>query len=399
MKTEQTYRKSVGISLIFLLIGTLMGGVVVYVLASPLANTMYFSSGKYSSGASYTIWKEASTYYAKDPYGRITYSGTDCWNVFSSAINDTVLNGYGQIFVTDGDYYIDQTLPISTAGTVEIKGETRPLIVFTGTGDGIRLVAPVGESVSLMLTDLRFLGQANITNVIHAYHGNSLKWSVFKNVKIAGSESAGQQIGIYLNDENGEGGIYFNHFQRVRFVGIDVGLKIIGHADNAPNVNTFVDTIFYMVEDYGVYMNSYPSSNRFIGMDFEDCNGTQIYTDSDSSVFKDVWIEVVSGATSPFHFDDNAESNVIEMFGHNYGTINYLNWDDGTKNRITNYAENVDFYDKRAINNDGYFQLTKITHPNVGSWTSEKDAYTWYCTTHNKIEYYYNGTVKTLTDS
>jgi len=352
---------------------------------------------------SYTIFKQGSFTFAKNgTTGAIELTSTNSHTVISTAINNTAGDGQdgGTVLIKEGDYDLSETLIIQAYTDLTIIGEGLAALVFSGSGDAIRCVAANGGATRFIMQDLILSVSNDIDTVIHAYKGNSLKRAVFRNIHISNIHSPDpdteQQTGIWLNDEAGEGGIYFNYFERIQFYDIYTGIKMTGTASNGPNVNTFEDIFFWIGQGYGIYMNSYADANTFYNLDFEDVNGTQIYTDSDANTFKDVWIEVVSGATYPFHFDENSTNNVIELIGHNYGTLNYLNLDEGSKNRITDYDTNQDFFDKRAINDDGYFQYTCITHPDNSTWTSAKDGYTWYCTDHNCIEYYINPVIYTL---
>jgi parallel beta-helix repeat protein len=89
----------------FMLIGLLLGSLV-YVIGSP-NGTFTISPGVYPGAPSYTIWREGSTYYAKDAYGALT-SGTNIATVVNSVIgNDR------NIFFKKADYEFSSMLNIT----------------------------------------------------------------------------------------------------------------------------------------------------------------------------------------------------------------------------------------------------------------------------------------------
>jgi len=77
------------------------------VYASPLS-TLYLSGGHYPQGT-YTLWKEASYYYAKNSYGLIAYSGTNASQILTSV--SSACNNGGKIFLYIANYSIDATIP------------------------------------------------------------------------------------------------------------------------------------------------------------------------------------------------------------------------------------------------------------------------------------------------
>jgi len=93
--------------------------VLIYVLAilleftivnAYLASTLTISSGIYPGAPSYTFFKEGSTYYAKDVYGEIRFSGTNASYVFNTAL-DSLPNG-GSFYVSPGDYTLTHSIVI-----------------------------------------------------------------------------------------------------------------------------------------------------------------------------------------------------------------------------------------------------------------------------------------------
>ncbi|MEM3629101.1 MAG: hypothetical protein QXE06_06995 [Candidatus Bathyarchaeia archaeon] len=76
------------------------------------------SSGIYPGAATYTIYKEGNTYYAKNAYGAIEFSGTDAATVIQTTIN--ALNK-GTILIKAGEYPLSKSLILNK--TVSLCGE------------------------------------------------------------------------------------------------------------------------------------------------------------------------------------------------------------------------------------------------------------------------------------
>ena len=49
---------------------------VTYVIAQSGAGSLYVEEGIYPGAKSYTLWREDSTYFSKNAYGHVDYSGT-----------------------------------------------------------------------------------------------------------------------------------------------------------------------------------------------------------------------------------------------------------------------------------------------------------------------------------
>jgi len=158
-------KKTLVTALTFLLIG-IVGTSIIWVYASPSAGTFYISEGIYPQ-ASYTIWKEGSTHYAKDAFGQIDYSGSSFTTVTNNAIN-ALTNG-GKILFREGLYEIDGQITISNN-----------MITLEGSGWGTRITTTSATG--------------NIINAIS-------KWDIaIKNMRITSEVNKTSGAGIYLND-------------------------------------------------------------------------------------------------------------------------------------------------------------------------------------------------------
>jgi hypothetical protein len=73
----------------------------------------YWTGGVYPGASSYTVWKEGSTYYAKNAYGAIDYSGTDVSTVIQSAHDNLPSEGSFSIQIMPGLYMISVTINVT----------------------------------------------------------------------------------------------------------------------------------------------------------------------------------------------------------------------------------------------------------------------------------------------
>lgn len=181
------------------------------------------SSGIYPNGVSYTIYKEGSTYYAKDAYGAIDFSGTDASTVIQSAVN-TLVNG-GKIFIKAANYPISNTISIPFGGIV-IEGEGWSTILEAVNNFNKNIIEITGDYCEVK--DLRINGnKANQASgkgiyVYNAYRvkiervflwqikgcsielaGNASKYcieTVINKVYIEDGDGAGIRIGDYATD-------------------------------------------------------------------------------------------------------------------------------------------------------------------------------------------------------
>jgi len=98
------------------------------VYASPLS-TLYLSGGVYPQGH-YTIWHEGSTYYAKNRFGYLEFSGTNASKVVNDCIDafrsDEGAYGYeaGIIHFVNGYYIFDSPIIVNKPNVI-IEGEGR----------------------------------------------------------------------------------------------------------------------------------------------------------------------------------------------------------------------------------------------------------------------------------
>lgn len=78
-------RKQIGSSLILIAV-LLQAFLLGTSLAQTAVSTQYIMGGMYPGGYNYTIWKESSTFYAKDSYGQLVFSSTNASYVINSCV-------------------------------------------------------------------------------------------------------------------------------------------------------------------------------------------------------------------------------------------------------------------------------------------------------------------------
>ena len=120
------HRKSIVlfISAIFL---TVLITTMVIQATTVIPSTIVISSGVYPGAPDWTVWTEGLSYFAKNKYGYLTYSGDNTTDVLPY-----VLAVGGSIFIKSGDYpiYADLNVPVDYT---YVKGELNTHIIGIAT--------------------------------------------------------------------------------------------------------------------------------------------------------------------------------------------------------------------------------------------------------------------------
>jgi len=125
-------RKMKASLIVLILMASLVGGFVGYTIANPSAQSMYAEEGIYPGAPSYTVWREGSTYYAKDAYGTML-SGYDVGSSNASQIiNNALLGGTGIVFLLDAIYSLDSSVLLSDGDI--LQGESRKSTILQWAG-------------------------------------------------------------------------------------------------------------------------------------------------------------------------------------------------------------------------------------------------------------------------
>jgi len=119
-------KRIIGISLIINIIVISLSAVFVL---SQSSTTFTISEGVYPSSFTYTVYKEGTTYYAKNDYGRITNSGTNFSLIMNNIITDNT-----SVLIKANKYYCDAPIDASGHG-VRIEGEGKFSTMIYATND------------------------------------------------------------------------------------------------------------------------------------------------------------------------------------------------------------------------------------------------------------------------
>lgn len=125
-------KKNLVIAVSFLFIGIISTSVV-WVYATP-ATIFYISGGFYPSAPDYTIWRESTTYYAKNGYGRIGVNyGTNLSTLLASISNPDT-----HFFFKSGTYVLSTVWSIFSNSIIEGEGNST---IFSLTSNSYFYVA------------------------------------------------------------------------------------------------------------------------------------------------------------------------------------------------------------------------------------------------------------------
>jgi len=161
---------------------------------------------------SYLFYKVDSTYYAKNYYGLVDYSGSNALTVYNSAKTNLGVDG-GTIKVLPGDYYFSGVIYVP--GNIHLIGNgwrysTRFYIQHTGVG--LYAGDPSGNQMGIEIRNINLIGQAGTSHGL--YINNTVNKCSFEylyiqffdgdGVKIENSHTITlQNVHSYLNGGNG----------------------------------------------------------------------------------------------------------------------------------------------------------------------------------------------------
>ena len=134
MKIKMPRNKTILLTTLGIIIG-LLTATIYYSVAGGSNGTFTISQGVYPGAPLFTIWKEDSTYYAKNSFGVIKYYGTNASNVMQNAIDQIESNGRGELYITEAIYY-DVALVVESSN-----------IIISGSGKGTLLNTTLNQRV------------------------------------------------------------------------------------------------------------------------------------------------------------------------------------------------------------------------------------------------------------
>jgi len=113
-------KRTLKIAVTFLTIGILIGTMITYA-SNP--SPSYLSGGIYAGAPSYTVFNEGSTYYAKNAYGAIDYSGINATTIIQNAL-DGLTSGrtWKEKVLLQGYFVITETIDLPSYVSIELDG-------------------------------------------------------------------------------------------------------------------------------------------------------------------------------------------------------------------------------------------------------------------------------------
>ena len=273
------------------------------VYASPLS-TFYLSGGIYPQGT-YTIWREGSTYYAKNAYGSIDYSGSNFTEVVENTFSDVPLypnDGRGQKILLrslSNSYYSIDT-PINVDKSVSIEGEGSigsSYATIKSTIENGAIFNVTQRDVEISHLNLQGKGKAYDT------YGISVDIGMACTVKITNMYLTGFTYALYLNHT------IDSYFDNLNIRDNSYGLYMTGNC----YLNQFIQCQVCLC-DVAIYLGTYPSVtllyNKFDTMDIEvNGIGIQARYCTYGNIFQNIWLE--SSTTYDIDFNDTSGYAVV----------------------------------------------------------------------------------------
>lgn len=134
-KTQIWRRSKIPLVAVFIA-GILLGAVVVY--SQIPVQSLTISRGIYPAAPTYTIWKESSTYYAKDASGLIAYSSTNA----SAVINACYSQAGVTVFLKSGEYWLIASILMQYNNTWLLGENKEATILRTSSNIDIIKITP-----------------------------------------------------------------------------------------------------------------------------------------------------------------------------------------------------------------------------------------------------------------
>jgi len=199
--------------------------------------------------ASYIIWRDGSTYYAKNGItGVIDYSGANAATVIQSSLD----NG-DKCFLTNGIYAVTSTITVNSNTTLTLSANTT--IVPSGdinlfqikpgatlTGGTVNAVNQTGRIISLSADRFRFRDKTLVSNM-----------------KLIGNTSAGN-FGVFAYSASSSFPIIGVTFRDISIEGFEYGIQLRIDDDGYVNANTF-DNIYGRHTVYFIYLRDLDNNN------------------------------------------------------------------------------------------------------------------------------------------
>jgi hypothetical protein len=245
------------------------------------------AAGPYAGAPTYSAFISGTTYYVKNAYGAIAYSGTDWATVFQDVLD--VCEHGDSVYIKNGQYEFSTTVTWTTAG-VRVYGEQ--FGIGTLAASGTTFVMPSGTVLDPMLdvtASCFYLENIYFYNEGYAlaYDGVPLQisrsdtWmSVVRNIQTRGFD-----IGLLLQSDDGA-------IDHVHFYNLDLGPSETANLKIYRTNYYIADCSFHTLRsdattkkaDYGVYVDSADTNTvaliRFYDTTIAATDTTGVYMDN-----------------------------------------------------------------------------------------------------------------------
>jgi len=412
-------KKTLVTALTFLLIGIIVTSVV-WVYASPAVSpTMYLSGGAYPQ-ATMTIWKSGSTYYAKNAYGSVLYESSNASYVINSAIQalpsyDTRgwTDSSGTVKLLAQNYTITHSIVLKDSTYLSGEGKFNTILTST-ISDGSPVITTEGNSTSqaqynIKISDLLVFGSGSdgdgiyfeycvrnclIENVdvsgvgghgIHYYHSFSSKI-----IDVQSVNNGGDGINIEYNSHNiqvvtslARGNTGYGLFQtgssQLSILGGNYESNDLGDMYIERGYGVTVTGVYFENTNAGVYQLTL---NGSVALGERATEVTGCYFNGGGSSANGILIDnTINVMVSTVYLESNGVGINITSNARYTILMNIYQ----SASPITDNGDGT-------IEISGYYvQFAQITHPTTTGWGASQKGMTWYCTTHDYIEYW-NGT-------
>lgn len=264
-RKEKEMRKiSIGLSrvvIIVLITIVLTSGIVI---ATSPTQPFTINRGIYPSAVTKTIWEEDGTYFEKNQYGVIEYSGTDAETIAISAANSIGSSG-GNLHFAKGTYPFTDSLHLTAAhNNIEISGEGQNT-VFQVADDAVMPIF-IDGTLNCYLHDFMIDGNKdNFDTGVAGFYIGANMYSIFKNIYIENC----------TND-----GLYFQYAQRTMFESIFIrdcdGYGF--HAYNSAGETSLTNIFIYDSGLSGMFLDS---------VDYWECINIEIVGSGENGLYLD----------------------------------------------------------------------------------------------------------------
>lgn len=373
-------RKALGLLISFLIVMAVVWAVYPQ---GPITDSAYYP-GTQTETTSYLIFVEGSTIYAKDgTTGAISFSGTNASEIINNCAYQLSLGTYtgGTIELSGGTpYYLDSPIQYYTGQSFTGWGEYSTILRVTSLSSAcFEPIDPTVRSYRLGISDLSV--QLNSSDGVSSRPAIDLSNHTRASIQRVSVWSRGSAkrwlYGVFISHS-----AYYNEIKHCSIGRSSVASIYLGGITNDRANDNYV--LWTMVGEGGA--TSYPTYG--ILCNYSDNNELKhIQLGGDTGIYLGYALNnFITSArfeyanTVGINITSNAYGTTLLM-GCPLGTITDV-VDTGVSTFMTWYNQTSDQMFVKHPNN---------AHPIITAWGSQETGFTWYCSTHDVLEYW-NGT-------